>query len=97
MIGKNPRLLLWMAESGEYIKSIGSGFFSRAVCAVCFSHDALYICAIGCDDHHSLGVWDLRSAQLIAESKASNGVPPQIHCLRWFPEQLSKTFVTAGF
>ena len=38
---------------------IGKGFFQRAVCSVCFSYDGKYICGIGCDDHHALGIWEV--------------------------------------
>lgn len=38
---------------------LGAGFFMRAVCAVAFSYDAKYLCAIGCDDHHALGIWEV--------------------------------------
>jgi WD40 repeat protein len=96
IIGREPKLLLWMAQTGESLKPIGSGFFSRAVCAVCFSYDSRYVCAIGSDDQHSLGVWNLQTSKLIVESKASNGVPPQIHSLRCSPERIANTFITAG-
>ena len=41
----------------DLIISIGKGFFSRSVCAAAFSSDDLYLAAIGCDDHHSMGIW----------------------------------------
>jgi WD40 repeat protein len=85
-----------MARTGEFIKRIGSGYFSRGICAVCFSCDSLYVCAIGCDDHHSLGIWEISTGNLISESKASNGIPPQISSLAWSPEMPANAFVTTG-
>lgn len=39
------------------VLTVGLGFFSRGVCAVSFSSDDVYLAAIGCDDHHSMGIW----------------------------------------
>jgi hypothetical protein len=41
------------------ISRIGKGFFQRGVCAVCFSYDGKFLCGIGCDDHHTLGIWEV--------------------------------------
>jgi hypothetical protein len=33
------------------------GIFNRSVCEVSFCCDDSYIAAIGCDDHHTMGIW----------------------------------------
>ena len=49
------------SNNNGQILVIGNGFFERAVCAVKFSPDAKYICGIGCDDNHRLGIWSLQN------------------------------------
>ena len=39
---------------------IGKGFFERGVCACDFSGERTYVCAIGCDDKHSIGKYEER-------------------------------------
>ena len=38
---------------------IGKGFFDRGICAICFSEDAKFLAGVGCDDHHSMGIWEV--------------------------------------
>ena len=39
--------------------TFGEGFFHRAVCSVAISYDGRFICGIGSDDHHAMGIWDV--------------------------------------
>ena len=106
--GKRPSLYLWDAHTAEYVKEIGKGFFSRAVCAATFTHDTAYVCAVGCDDKHSMGIWDVHSGVLICETTLCNGIPPQIRSLVAAPDfqftayvnskhdGLNDCFVTSG-
>lgn len=60
---KHPRLSRFnhsypVSDTG-LVCTLGKGFFQRGVCAVCFTYDAKYICGIGCDDHHALGIWEV--------------------------------------
>jgi hypothetical protein len=66
---------------------IGKGFFSRGVNAAAFSFDSVYLCAIGCDDRHEMGIWALATGQLVTSCPSASGVPPQITMLRWGPGQ----------
>ena len=104
-LGRDPALLLWKTRTGKFIKRLGSGFFQKGICATCFSHDNRYICAIDCDDHHSLGIWDIESEELIIQSNACHGIPPQVTSLLWSPDffpvpelnnKLVDLFITAG-
>ena len=59
-----PQQLAVMTNYGHHtdgecdgVLTVGLGFFSRGVCAVSFSSDDAYLAAIGCDDHHSMGIW----------------------------------------
>jgi WD40 repeat protein len=101
-------LLIWEARTGNFIKRIGEKFFIRGVCAATFSHDTKYICAVGCDDRHTMGIWDVNTSQIVAEVAISNGIPPQIRSLTYCPEPqqtsgicpqhrgLNDVFVTTG-
>ena len=64
---------------------MGEGFFHRAVCAVCLSYDGAYVFGIGCDDHHAIGVWSVRTGDLVASAASHNGTPPQITSLTCAP------------
>lgn len=79
------------------IRQIGAGFFLRAVNAVCFSFDALYICAIGCDEKHTMGIWNARTGSLILSRTAGNDIPPQIKTLLWAPEPQNTKFINQSF
>ena len=99
---------MWEARTAALVKRLGKGFFQRAVCAACFSYDTKYVCAIGCDDRHSLGIWDVNTDQLVCEQTAANGIPPQVRSLTWAPAAqlgasicsqhhgLGDVFVTSG-
>jgi WD40 repeat protein len=89
--GNHPFSIL--NDSG-LVAVIGKGFFQRGVCAACFSFDASFLCAIGCDDAHSMGIWDISSGALIASAPCHNGVPPQIRSLVWAPAQLLTGFIS---
>ena len=61
-------------------------FFSRGVCAVELSPTGRYVLAIGCDDKHRLGIWDItKGGELIADTVVQNGLPPQIKGVYWCP------------
>lgn len=94
-LGKNPSLYLWEAKTALMVKQVGEGFFSRAVCAACFSYDTRYVCAISCDDRHLMGIWDIHSGNLVVESAAGNGIPPQVRSLSWAPEPQNTSFITS--
>lgn len=83
--GRDPALHLWEARTGKAVKRLGKGFFQRAVCAACFSHDTKYVCGISADDRHSLGIWDVNTNQLVCETTSANGIPPQVRSLTWAP------------
>ena len=79
---RNPRGLL---------ARLGRGFFSRCVVACAFSGDCAYVCAIGGDDKHDMGVWALASGEMLANMPTANGIPPQIKAVAWAPESYQQT------
>jgi WD40 repeat protein len=81
----HPKVLIWETSTGNVVRSIGDGFFSRGVCAVCFSYDAKYICAVSCDEKHTFGIWDATNGNLITKATAGNDNPPQIRTVMWCP------------
>ena len=83
-----------VADSSGLVTVLGEGFFSRGVCAVCFSYDSTYMCGIGCDDNHSLGIWDIRTGSLMLSTPCHSGVPPQIKSLRWCPSPQHAAYVS---
>lgn len=88
-------MFLWNAHTAEFVKEIGKGFFSRAVCAATFSHDTAYVCAAGCDDKHSMGVWDVHTGLLVCETTLCNGIPPQIRSLVCAPDLQYTAFINS--
>jgi WD40 repeat protein/Ca2+-binding EF-hand superfamily protein len=61
-LGANPRIIIWEISSLKVLSVVGSGgFFQRSICAVSFlGGSSSYICGIGADDHHALGIWKWR-------------------------------------
>jgi hypothetical protein len=66
----------------------------RAVCAIEFSHDSRLLCAIGCDDKHSMGIWQISTGLLLAETTSANGLPPQVRCIRWSPGPQDSSYIS---
>jgi WD40 repeat protein len=96
-VGRSPVVLLWAlsgAFNGIAPQVVGKGFFERAVNAVGFSHDSRYLHAIGCDDKHQMGIWDVATLELLTTVSVTNGVPPQIKASFWSPELLNTEFIT---
>ena len=75
--------------------TVGHGVLSRGVCAVGFTYDAAYLAAIGCDDHHTMGVWSIPQGELVIRIGCQNGLPPEIRDLQWSPNQVYTEFVGA--
>lgn len=74
----------------DIVLSLGSGFFDRAVSSVVFSSDLSYICGVGADDAHHMGMWALSgmnsskpSAVLVADVNCLNGLPRDLKCVEW--------------
>ena len=79
----------YTGESPESLATFGEGFFDRAVCSVAFLEDPNYVCGIGCDDAHTLGIWDIRdpSKKHLVMQTTQNGIPPQIKCMQFAQHQ----------
>lgn len=78
---------------------VGKGFFERAVAAVKFSSDSMYLCAAGCDDNHRLGVWSLTlpsSPTAPLSSVSSSTLLAEFPCLHGLPSDLKWMSVAPG-
>ena len=104
-MGFKPHVSIWTttvssessseaARAHRELTRIGGDFFERAVNAVCFSYDNKYLAAVGCDDHHSLGIFEVQTGNLICEAAAHNGTPPQIRAIRWCPVPQDSGFIS---
>ena len=105
IVGRRPCVHVWFTESDNanvsgdlsddsFIVSVGNGFFERGVNAVEISYDNALIIGIGEDDKHKLGIWEIASGLLIAESVAQNGIPPQIRSIQFTPTQQFCSYIS---
>ena len=104
-VGRGPEVLVWAtalcpeatgpSDPPGLVARLGKGFFERGVCGVEFAPDNRYLCAISCDEKHTMGVWTLPSAALVASMSAANGVPPQVKCICWAPRAHNNGFISA--
>lgn len=82
-------------ENPVSIAVLGEGFFDRAVCAVSFCCDPNFVAAVGCDDGHRLGIWDIRNpSTYIVDTRCQSGIPPQIRGMRWAPQQQYTEYIS---
>jgi len=65
--------IIGMNSKKSFLNNSHSSYFSRSVNAVCFSYDSKYLVAVGCDDHHMMGVFDVTSGQRICEAPLQHG------------------------
>ena len=77
------------------MQTIGLNFFERGVCALDFNSSVSLICGIGCDDHHRIGIWEVATGVLLAESVCQNGIPPQVKALAWAPALQYTGYISA--
>ena len=50
-------IILFLEGESDLVVTLGKGFLTRSVCAVSFCSDDTFLAGVGCDDHHSLGIW----------------------------------------
>ncbi|CAM9871632.1 unnamed protein product, partial [Discosporangium mesarthrocarpum] len=73
-ISRKPTVIVWEADSTRAIQAslcTLSGFHKRAVVSLAFSPDGVHLATQGCDDDHSLAVYDWRNRLLKAKAKGS--------------------------
>ena len=113
-MGKTPRVYIWSTNIPRSQAKkplnviIDHEFFQRGVCALIFSFDNAYIVCIGCDDKHTLGIFDTNTSEKICHCPSQAGIPPQIKWINYCASQqfteyinreqtgLCDLFVTAG-
>jgi WD40 repeat protein len=68
--------------------------FQRGVCALEFSYDNKYLIAIGCDDNHTMGIFDLTNGVKVYSVASSHGIPPQIKWMKYCPSAQHTEYIT---
>lgn len=102
LASKSCCIIIWrlptasdLGGSGNYmIAKIGEKFFDKGVCSVAFTFNNQYICGINMDDKHSLGIWDIKSGDLIITTSASNGIPPQILNMKFSSNYVNTSYIS---
>jgi hypothetical protein len=99
-----PLVHIWSTEgSCSLIRIIGQpadknrprdGFFLRSVNALCFSADNFLLIAVGCDDRHCMGIFEVATGELLIESSIQHGLPPQIAALVSMPTRCRSDYIT---
>ncbi|CAM9383512.1 unnamed protein product [Laminaria digitata] len=67
-VSRRPCILVWRADTGDVVQTL-SGFHKRAITALSFSPDGLGLASLGCDDDHSIAVYDWDNRLLKATAK----------------------------
>ncbi|CAM9343527.1 unnamed protein product, partial [Hapterophycus canaliculatus] len=68
-VSRRPIIIIWEPGSGKAVKTL-SGFHRRAIAALSFSRDGRHLASLGCDDDHSLAVYDWNNGLLRATAKS---------------------------
>ena len=95
-MGQNPVFYIWNVETCEALYKLGGkGVFLRAVCGVTFSYDGKHVAAVGMDDNHQIGVWNLVGGKdkdtdeiipkLLCLKDTQAGTPPMLTKIVWCP------------
>lgn len=92
-LGLDAKICIWQSHDGDLVRQIGKGFFRSAVCALCFSYDARYIGGVGCDEKHTMGIWNAMTGVLITRTTLGNDIPPQIKLVAWCPEPQCTSYI----
>jgi len=98
-VGKAAVIHIWRTNissdpAQDLIRTIGPGPFDRGVCAVEFSWDNRYIVGIGCDDTHTMTIFEVSSGNKVIDVSCTHGIPPQIRWLTYCPGQQHTEYVT---
>ncbi|CBJ26175.1 conserved unknown protein [Ectocarpus siliculosus] len=67
-VSRRPTIIVWKPDTGEAVKTL-SGFHRRAITALSFSRDGRHLASLGCDDDHSLAIYDWENSLLRATAK----------------------------
>jgi WD40 repeat protein len=100
LISKDSAILLWenpllssSHQSAVPMMRLGQGFLAKGSSAVAMSPDNSYVCGIGNDDKHTLGIWSTSSQDLIFSTSSATGIPPQILSLSYCPNFQHTSFI----
>ncbi|CAN0028544.1 unnamed protein product, partial [Sphacelaria rigidula] len=78
-VSRRPNIIVWSAEGAEAVQTL-SGFHRRAVTTLSFSPDGRHLASLGCDDDHSIAVYDWRNRLVRATAK---GGRRKALCVAW--------------
>eukprot|EP00752_Nemacystus_decipiens_P008508 g7598.t1 len=67
-VSRRPSIIVWKPDSADAVKTL-SGFHRRAITALSFSRDGRHLASLGCDDDHSLAIYDWGNGLLRATAK----------------------------
>ena len=78
-MGYNPVFYVWDVETCEMLYKLGGkGIFQRAVVGVTFSWDGKHVAAVGMDDCHQIGVWNLVGGK----NRDTDEIIPKLLCMK---------------
>ncbi|GMH77156.1 hypothetical protein TL16_g07308 [Triparma laevis f. inornata] len=94
-MGYSPIFYVWEVEICTQLYKLGGGVFERAVCGVTMSWDGKHVAAVGMDDNHQIGVWNLVGGKdrdtdeiipkLLTVKDTQAGTPPMLTSVVWCP------------
>ena len=87
-VGKNPKIVLWDANTGVTISVIK--YHKKGVSNIAFSADGSMVISVGMDEDSTVAVHNSKSGTLLGKGKAGRGI--KIYTLSVSPN----TFVTGG-
>jgi microtubule-associated protein-like 6 len=87
-VGKQPRIFIWDAETGEVLATGKQSRNTRCTKAIGWNHDGTLVATLGYDNDHTVAVFDASNGNKVAETKG--GSDPMVD-LAWHPSQNSFT------
>ncbi|CAM9524708.1 unnamed protein product, partial [Choristocarpus tenellus] len=89
-VSRRPTVIVWEVDTARAVQTL-YGFHKRAILALAFSPDNRYLATQGCDDDHSLAVYNWRNHLLKAQAKGGKR-----KCLGVAWNSMGQRLVTCG-
>ena len=71
-VGRQPKICVWDVEAME-VRSSLQGFHSRGVSLLAFSRRGDLLASVGCDDNHSIAIYNWEQGRLLASGPGAKG------------------------